>query len=124
MQNPENLRVYVEARAMAVAVYQLTAGFPLAEKYGLVAQLRRAAASVGSNIAEGCGRQGNRALIAFLHQALGSLNEIEFQVEHAVRVEFCAPDQASLALERVLATRRMLIRLIAVLRRRPDQSDH
>ncbi|MFI5257812.1 MAG: four helix bundle protein [Gemmatimonadales bacterium] len=123
MQNPDNLRVYAEARDLAAAIYQLTATFPPSERYGLVAQMRRAATSVGSNVAEGCGRQGNRALLAFLHQALGSLDELEFQLEHSVRVAHCSSDAAAHPLDRARRTRQMMIRLIAALRRRPDRTD-
>jgi four helix bundle protein len=85
--------------------------------------MRRAATSVGSNVAEGCGRQGNRALLAFLHQALGSLDELEFQLEHSVRVAHCSSDAAAHPLDRARRTRQMMIRLIAALRRRPDRTD-
>ena len=93
MQNPENLRAYAEAREVAIAVYLLTAAFPVTERYGLVAQMRRAAVSVGSNVAEGGGRQGNRALVAYLHQSLGSLNELAFQSELAVGLGHCSDEQ-------------------------------
>lgn len=81
MQNPRNLRVYHQSLELAVNPYDFTAGFPVSERHGLVAQMRRAAVSVGSNIAEGGGRQGNRALIAALHHSLASLDELEFQAE-------------------------------------------
>jgi four helix bundle protein len=59
MQDAQKLLVYREARELAVAIYRLTARFPPDERFGLVQQLRRAAVSVGSNIAEGCGRKGS-----------------------------------------------------------------
>ncbi len=124
MQNPENLRAYEAAREMAIAAYLLTAGFPLAERYGLVSQIRRAAVSVGSNIAEGCGRQGNRALMAFLHHSLGSLNELDFQVDLAIRLRHCSALEAADVRAKVRMTRRMLVRLLTVLRGRPDQPLH
>ena len=120
MQNPENLRVYQAARDTAISVYLLTAGFPAAERYGLVSQMRRAAVSVGSNMAEGCGRQGNRALAAFLHNSLGSLNELEFQADLATRLGHCTVIDAAEVRDRVQRTRRMLVRLLTELRSRPD----
>src|SRR3981081_4054504 len=57
MQTPAKLRVAVQARSLALAVYSATSGFPAREQYGLSAQMRRAAIAVGSNIYEGCGRQ-------------------------------------------------------------------
>ena len=120
MQNPENLRVYQAARDTAIAVYLLTAGFPVAERYGLVSQMRRAAVSVGSNLAEGCGRQGNRALMAFLHHSLGSLNELDFQADLAIRLGHCSVIEAAEVRTKVGLTRRMLVRLLTELRGRPD----
>ncbi len=84
MQNPRKLVVYDETRELAVAVYRLTSALPAEERFGLAQQLRRAAVSVGSNIAEGCGRKGSRALIPFLYYAIGSTKALEFQVELTV----------------------------------------
>ena len=120
MQNPENLRVYQAARETAIAVYLLTARFPLAERYGLVPQMRRAAVSVGSNMAEGCGWHGNRALLPFLHHSLGSLNELDFQADLAIRLGHCSDIEAAEVRDKVRRTRRMLARLLTQLRRRPD----
>ena len=83
MQNPDNLRVMGESRLLALEVYRITGGFPSTERFGLTAQMRRAAISVGSNIAEGCGRLGNRELVQFLQIALGSATELEFQAQIA-----------------------------------------
>ena len=79
MQNPANLRVTARARALASSVYRATGDFPLGERFGLTAQMRRAAVSIGSNIAEGCGRSGDKEFVHFLHIALGSVSELEFQ---------------------------------------------
>jgi len=120
MQNPRNLRVYGQALDMAVTVYRLTADFPTPERFGLVAQMRRAAVSVGSNIAEGCGRSGNRALVAALHQSLGSLDEMEFQAELSRKLEFCSVERFAKAMEEIVSTRRGISALISALRKRPD----
>ena len=61
-------------------VYRCTENFPTRERYGLAAQMRRAAVSVISNIAEGCGRQGDRELTRFLKIARGSIHELECQL--------------------------------------------
>ncbi len=71
------LKVWHEASALTVSIYKLTAGFPKTELYGLTSQMRRAAVSVTSNIAEGCGRNGDRELARFLRIALGSLTELD-----------------------------------------------
>jgi four helix bundle protein len=63
MRNPADLRVLGEARELAIETYLSTARFPGAERFGLTAQMRRAAVSIGSNIVEGCHRAGNRAFV-------------------------------------------------------------
>ena len=83
MQNAANLRVTGEARHLAVTAYRATDGFPAAERFGLSSQMRRSAVSIGSNIAEGCGRFGNRELVQFLQIAFGSVSELEFQAQIA-----------------------------------------
>jgi four helix bundle protein len=112
MQNPANLRVTGEARRLAIQVYRSTGHFPAAERFGLTAQMRRAAVSVGSNIAEGCGRFGNRELVRFLDIAFGSLCELEFQTQIATELGFLGPDHRAPLLQHIGQLRRMLSRLI------------
>ena len=76
-----DLEVWQSALEFAVRVYQLTREYPREEIYGLTAQLRRAAVSVVSNIAEGKGRASDRELVQFLCHSRGSLFEIETQLE-------------------------------------------
>jgi len=65
---------------LTLEIYKATAAFPVEERYGLTTQLRRAAASVGSNIAEGFGRGGNAELARFLQIGMGSATEVEYQI--------------------------------------------
>ena len=65
---------------LAKLVYQCTSDFPVEERFGLVAQLRRCAVSIPSNIAEGFGRCTDKDLVHFLYMALGSCNELETQM--------------------------------------------
>ncbi|MCC6158587.1 MAG: four helix bundle protein [Deltaproteobacteria bacterium] len=65
---------------IAESCYRLTSNFPKAEQYSLVAQLRKSAVSVPSNIAEGAGRGSNTDFVRFLHIAYGSLSELETQL--------------------------------------------
>ncbi|MFA5946634.1 MAG: four helix bundle protein [Patescibacteria group bacterium] len=85
-----DLRTWQEAQALAVEIYRLTESFPKEEKYGLIAQLRSAAVSVPSNIAEGKGRNTPKDFIRFLIMARGSTQEILSQVDFAVRVGYCS----------------------------------
>lgn len=76
----KELVVWQKAIELSIAVYKLTAGFPNAEKFGLVSQLRRAAVSVASNIAEGYGRSTRSEYLPFLGHARGSICEIQTQL--------------------------------------------
>jgi four helix bundle protein len=61
-------------------VYTVTQNFPRTEAYGLTSQIRRASASIPTNIAEGCGRSGNAEFVHFLQIAMGSANEVDYQL--------------------------------------------
>ncbi|HEV2175752.1 MAG TPA: four helix bundle protein [Terriglobia bacterium] len=76
--------------ALARAVYKLTAPFPDGEKFGLVSQMRRAAVSVPSNIAEGQARRGRREFLQVLSHAEGSLAELDTQLILSVELGFLA----------------------------------
>jgi len=120
MRNPTKLDVIPESEELALLVYQITREFPKDERFGLTSQIRRSAVSVGSNIVEGSLRQGNRAFLAFLHQALGSAAELEFQLRLAVRLDFGRADSVVLALDQANKVKRMLIKLITALRTRGE----
>ncbi|MGH9548185.1 MAG: four helix bundle protein, partial [Terriglobales bacterium] len=78
MEDFKDLRVWVKAYTLTLSVYKTTRGFPKEEMYGLTSQLRRAASSVGANIAEGCGRRSDGEMRRFLQIARGSANEVEY----------------------------------------------
>ncbi len=73
------LKVWEKAHALALRTYQVTGTFPKAETYGLVSQLRRAAVSIGSNLAEGTGRGSKREMAYFVRLSLGSTHELQYQ---------------------------------------------
>jgi four helix bundle protein len=88
MHNFRELKVWQRAIDFVVKLYELMDTFPKEEKYGLIAQMRRSAVSIPSNIAEGTGRGSNAQFARFLEFSLGSLNELMTQIEIANRVKY------------------------------------
>jgi four helix bundle protein len=84
----KDLIVWREAKSLASAVYRATESFPKREWYGITSQIRRAAVSVPSNIAEGQGRLTKGEFVQFLGHARGSLQELRTQLEIAVELEY------------------------------------
>lgn len=80
------------ADRVAVEVYRVTMGFPPEERFGLTSQLRRAAVSIPTNIAEGVGRRGSRELSRFIGIALGSTAEVDYLVDLSHRLGFIESD--------------------------------
>jgi four helix bundle protein len=84
----KDLDVWKKSMDLVVKVYQITQLFPDTEKYGLTSQMRRAAISIPSNIAEGAARKGDKELQQFLYISIGSLSELETQYLIALRLAF------------------------------------
>ena len=80
------------SRQLVVAVYRLTRAFPKEELFGLTIQMRRAAISVPSNVAEGAARSGRREFAQFLNVARGSLSELETQLIIATDLGYLSPE--------------------------------
>lgn len=89
----KELAVWRNAIELVVSIYDATDRFPRREMFGLSQQLRRAGVSVPSNVAEGYGRRTSRQRYAFLENALGSLYEVETQIEIATRLKFLTLDE-------------------------------
>jgi four helix bundle protein len=78
--NYKELDFFKKAHELTIEIYKVTSEFPKEETYGLTSQLRRAAVSIGSNISEGSVRSTNKDWKNFLHNALGSAKEVEYQL--------------------------------------------
>jgi len=89
-----DLRVWQEAMNLTEEIYLATAQFPKHELYGLSSQMRRAAVSVPSNIAEGKGHRSDPEFVRFLFHARGSLLELETQILIARRLQYLPEDKA------------------------------
>jgi four helix bundle protein len=80
MRDYRKLKVWEKSHKLTLDVYRITSSFPNKEIYGLTSQIRRAAVSIPSNIAEGCGRSGPAELARFCRISLGSASELEYQL--------------------------------------------
>tara|TARA_R110002012_G_scaffold319389_2_gene539622 strand:+ start:6414 stop:6767 length:354 start_codon:yes stop_codon:yes gene_type:complete len=88
----KDLDVWKKSMTLTGVVYQLTNELPKSERFGLISQMRRAAVSIPSNIAEGSARKSDKELIQFLMIALGSLSELETQYLLCVQLKFIKHD--------------------------------
>jgi four helix bundle protein len=108
----KDLRVWQDAMELAVAVCDTTVSFPRHELYALSSQLRRAAVSVPSNIAEGKGHRSDLEFKHFLYHARGSLLEAETQVHLAMRLKYISEQQAAVLFRQTESVARSLNALI------------
>ena len=111
-----DLQVWRKGMEIAREVYRASASLPAAERFGLVAQMRRAAVSLPSNAAEGFRRRSHREFSQFLHVALGSAAELETQIELSVQLHGLDSKLASSLLESLDHFQSLAIRLIKHLR--------
>ena len=97
---------------LALTLYHVTASFPRDETYGLVSQIRRSASSIPSNIAEGCGRDGDAELARFCTIARGSASELEYQLLLARDLKFIPPNDYEQLAQQAIEIKRMLTVLV------------
>ena len=94
----EQLEAWKISMQLAKVIYQLTSTFPPEERYGFSQQMRRAAVSIPSNIAEGAGRNGEKEFLNFIGIARGSLSELDTQLQLAVMLNFTSSDHVAFEL--------------------------
>jgi len=116
MQNFRDLKVWEKAHAVTLAVYAATADFPSAERFGLTSQMRRAAASIAANIAEGCVRSTDLDFARFLHTVMGSASEVEYFLLLARDLKFLEGSVHNKLTADLEEIKRMLTALIARLK--------
>ncbi len=108
MQDFKRLLVWKKAHEMTLSVYRMTETFPSEERFGLTSQLRRSCASIPANIAEGCGRGGNKELSRFLQIALGSAKESEYHLLLAKDLKYITREVYNEADSKLDEVKRML----------------
>ena len=107
----QELLVWQKAHAIVLEVYALSHSFPAAERFGLQGQIRRAAASVPANIAEGSARASSAEFAQFLNIALGSASELEYHLILARDLAYLTTDQQETLDARLAEVKRMLVTL-------------
>ena len=112
MKDFRDLKVWEKAHEMTLAVYKATSRFPAEERFGLTSQMRRACVSIPSNIAEGCGKDGDKDFKRFLQIAMGSGSEVEYQFLLARDLEYLDAQSYQLLNTRIIEVKRMLASLI------------
>jgi four helix bundle protein len=112
MQGFRNLNVWQKAHDLTVAAYKVAARFPKEELYALTSQVKRAASSIGANIAEGCGRGSDADFTRFLYIAMGSASELENHLELGRDLGFLSQADNDDLQRRLIEVKRMLGALI------------
>jgi len=96
MKPHKNLEAWKLSFEFVKEVYKVTALFPSEEKFGLVSQLRRAAVSVPTNVAEGAARKSKKEFIQFLYVAEGSISELDTLIELSVELNFLSKEASAI----------------------------
>jgi len=104
----KDLLVWQKGMLLVKGVYRLTLSFPSDEKFGLTSQMRRAAVSIPSNIAEGQARRSTGEFIQFVSHAEGSVAELDTQLLIAVDLSYCSSSEAQALFDLLLELRKML----------------
>lgn len=108
MRDFRQLKVWQKSHELTVKAYGATKKFPKDELYGLTSQIRRSSASIGANIAEGCGRRGDAELARFLQIAMGSACELEYHLLLARDLQFLPGSDYQHLVTEVIDVKRML----------------
>jgi four helix bundle protein len=108
MRNYRDLQVWTKAHKLTLDLYKLSQTFPREESYGLTSQLRRAAVSIGANLAEGCGRRTSAELARFVRIALGSASELDYHLFLCHDLGFLKDDDFDRVITGLTEVRKML----------------
>jgi len=116
MKNFRDLQIWHRSHALTLEVYRITRAFPKSKLHGLVSQMRRSSSSVPTNIAEGCGRNTEKAFARFLYNAMGSASELEYQLILVCDLEYIPRDTHEKTNSELAEIKRMLNAFIQKLR--------
>ena len=116
MRDFRDIKVWSKSHRFALEIYEVSRKFPKDERYGLTSQMRRAAASIPTNIAEGCGRGSEADFARFLQIAAGSASEVEYQLLLARDLKLLNQQTYELLHRDVTEVKRMLYSFISTLK--------
>ena len=108
MRNYRDLQVWGKAHNLTLELYGVSQGFPREEIYGITSQLRRAAVSIGANLAEGCGRRTSSELARFVRIAMGSASELDYHLLLSRDLGFMKDDDFTSSAAGLTEVRKML----------------
>ncbi len=117
MRDFRELKVWEKGHNLTLAIYSATKTFPGDERFGLISQLRRAAVSIPTNIAEGCGRKGDAELARFMQISMGSASEVEYLLLLAQDLRYLKPNEHSRLHIQTIEVKRMLASFLTKLRK-------
>ena len=112
MRDFRGLQVWERSHGLTLRIYELTSQFPREEIYGLISQIRRACASIPTNIAEGCGRESRADFARYLQIAMGSASETEYLILLAHDLKYLNANQCAELIDTIVSIKKMLIGLL------------
>ncbi|HVP53260.1 MAG TPA: four helix bundle protein [Terriglobales bacterium] len=119
MRNYRELKVWQRAHQLTLDLHKATRSFPQYEQYGLTSQIRRAASSIGANLAEGCGRRGDAEFARFVLIAMGSASELDYHLLLARDLSFLPFKEYERLAAELAEIRRMLTSLLLKVKEGP-----
>jgi four helix bundle protein len=117
MKDYRKLVVWEKAHHLTLFIYKLTRAFPKEEQYGLVSQIRRAATSAPTNIAEGCGRNTQTDFARYLQHAFGSMQEVQYLSFLSLELKYLCQEDYAVLDAHVSEVKAMLIGLLKKVRK-------
>ena len=117
MRDFRDIKVWKKSHDLTLEIYKVTQAFVAEERYGLTSQMRRASASIPTNIAEGCGRSGDAELARFMQISMGSASELEYQLLLALDLQYLSAEKFNELNAQVIEVKRMLASFITTLRK-------
>ena len=116
MRDYKKINAWTRSHRFVLGVYTLTEKFPSDEKFGIISQLRRAALSIPTNIAEGCGRSTERELVRFMDIASGSASEVDYLLYMAMELKYIDQNKYDRANNELTEIRKMISGYIKTVR--------